>query len=303
MRSLLIALLVLGVPALHASTPKPCADTGESSSSRKITPSFGTALKLTDVPSAMRQRAVSAWTLSNIPRNQRPPDGLSVTAARRFRFGQKTFYLLMVRDEMSIFSTACPREWCTEFTWWPSTATIVADAARPPQVVPGDEWYLVTTDGPILVATDAFSEGYVWEEDCSLRVLTDAATGQAVRPPITTAAPNVPAPSPLPSHMETVCAPSETVACFEAHSVRVTDSAGRLVPVIARDSRTASFSHGPVSAVVLAVTATCATGNVLRARITSTNEYQVIVRNIHTNKTYQYTATSEGATGATVPCD
>ncbi|HEX8170999.1 MAG TPA: hypothetical protein VF824_10710 [Thermoanaerobaculia bacterium] len=162
---------------------------------------------------------------------------------------------------------------------------------------------MLTADGPILVATDAFSEGYVWEEDCSLRALTDAATGQAVRPPTTTAAPKAPAPSPLPSHMESVCAPSETVACFEARSLRVTDTAGRPVPVIARDGRTASFSHGPVSAVVVAVTATCATGNVLRARITSTSEYQVTFRNIHTNKTQQVAVTPKGATGATLPCD
>ncbi|HEX8170998.1 MAG TPA: hypothetical protein VF824_10705 [Thermoanaerobaculia bacterium] len=137
MRRVLIALLLLGVPTLHASGPKPCADTGESSSTRTITPNFGTAMKAEDVPKSMRQAAVNGWSVSYVPRNERTPDGLAVMAARRFTFGKKTFYLLTVRGEMSIFSTACERDWCAEFTWWPATATFVADAARPRQVVPG----------------------------------------------------------------------------------------------------------------------------------------------------------------------
>ena len=296
MRRTLLALLLLGVPTLHAAGPKPCADTGESSSTRTITPAFGKSIGLAEVPKSFLRTAANGWSTSYVPRNQRPPDDLTVTAASVFRFGTKTFYLLTVRNETSIFSTACPRDWCAEFTWWPAAATFVADAARPPQVVPGDEWYLLTADGPILAATDAFTEGYVWEEDCRLRSLLDATTKEPVRPPANPS-------TSLPSHMLSTCAPSQNVACFDAHSVRVTDTAQRALKVVERDSKSASFGHGAAAEVVLNVQSTCATGKVLRARITSTSAYQVTFRNIHTNKTQQVAVTPKGATGATLPCD
>src|ERR1700686_5036475 len=105
-RFILTLLLSLVVPATaRAQRLAPCADNGESSSTRSIRPVSGTSLAVAQVPRKIRDRAEVLWRLDWLGHNAPDPaGGVHVTAARAYRFATGTFYLLRVNNVQTLVS-------------------------------------------------------------------------------------------------------------------------------------------------------------------------------------------------------
>jgi hypothetical protein len=165
----IIVLTGLATAAFGQRLPL-CADNGESSSKRNITPSYGTTLKPADLPAHWRDLALSAWQHDNNSFTP-APQGVHVTAARAFTRADATFYLVRVNNDQALFSTKCAHERCGEAYWWPAMAMFVVNRDRPPTGVPGDEFYIINKDKyppgmAALFTSDAFTDGYDLQEEC-----------------------------------------------------------------------------------------------------------------------------------------
>lgn len=174
---LLVACLSTAVYADDYPLPAPCADTGESSASRAITPLESAPLPVSEVPATIAERARSRWLTYqygfHVPAGAEQQAQL--TSARIFRLpNKKVFYLLTIKGTTSLFSRACPDLACSNGYWWNEGATIRTDRDRAPAGVPGDEFYVTTDKTPsgqaILWTSDPFSEQYDLAATCLVRL-------------------------------------------------------------------------------------------------------------------------------------
>jgi hypothetical protein len=297
MRRLFLALLTLAAATTHANGLKPCADTGESSSRRTITPEYGMTIKVSDVPKQWRDRAEQQWSADFVGADHpTPKGGIHVTGARLLAFPHATFYLLRVQDDQTLFSTKC--DWrCASFKWWPASATFTANRDRAPGGVPGDEFYVIEADTPkgkaVLVHSDPFEERYQLEEACLVTLTLpkerDAVVDRTVRP----------RPVRLPAGM--VCADSPTILCLGTLSARATNERGQDVPVTVREARRGSFA--PASSMWVKMTDTCARTGTFRVEILSLRSYRVTIRNLLTKTEYMYLPKSETPVHDAIPCE
>lgn len=176
MHRLLALTFLLAMPAT-AGLPGRCPDNGESSSTRSIRPARGAPIAVAKLPTTIRDRATQVWRADFLSRDfPEPASGVHVTLARVFQFPDATFYLVRVNDDQTLLSTQSPSLRCMT-SWLPRTATIMANADRPPVARWTDEFYLTTTETPpgtaILIASaidDEHPNHYDLGEECLLTI-------------------------------------------------------------------------------------------------------------------------------------
>jgi len=168
LRTMTIVLLALTVPAMAQHGLQPCANTGESSATRRITASYGTPIKAGALPAHWRDLATKAWEHDQ---ETPAPHGIHVTGARKFTGPNATFYLIQVNDDVALFGIKCPQERCGAAYWWPKRVQFVINRERPPAAMPGDEFYIKDHDKyppgtAALFTSDPFNEKYDLQEEC-----------------------------------------------------------------------------------------------------------------------------------------
>lgn len=165
-RSLVLFLLTASLP-VHAV--QPCA-----APTRRIEPLHSVAIPVDRVPKDVGLGARGGWRAHTYG-ERNVPEGWALStlvSARMFHLLKQDFYLIRVKDEQSLFSTACPLSRCSPDVWLRTGDTILVDRSRLPRGAPEDAFYVHRAGDPTsmvtLLAPDPLSEEYRLVEQCTL---------------------------------------------------------------------------------------------------------------------------------------
>lgn len=137
-------------------------------------PLHSVAIAVERVPKDVALGARRGWRAHTYG-DRKVPEEWALSAlvnARVFRLAKHDFDLIRVKDEQSLFSTACPFTRCSPDVWLRIWDTVLVDRSHPPRGTPEDEFYVHHADDPTsavtLVAPDPLSEEYRLIERCTL---------------------------------------------------------------------------------------------------------------------------------------